>query len=119
MGLNIHVYISLIHIFLIVPALLAVAFFRSENPDWVYNSLVATGLVVMLYHGYKAFISLARQTGRAWLYLIHALLFAPLMLYIGINQKNTPRAAYEMLAMIGFAGLGYHLWSILTELNLG
>jgi hypothetical protein len=41
------------------------------------------------------------------------------MVYIGINQKNTPRAAYEMLAMVGFAGLGYHLWSILTELNLG
>jgi len=119
MGVSIHVYISLIHIFLIVPALLAVAFFRSENPDWVYNSLVATGLVVMLYHGYKAFLALMKQTGRAWLYLIHSLLFAPLLLYIGINQKNTPRAAYEMLAMVGFAGLGYHLWSVLTELHLG
>ena len=116
--MNSHIVISLFHIFLIAPALIAVAIFRTQNPDWVFPILFATGLVVLLYHGYKAIWKLSTNTAGAWVNLIHAVLLAPLLLYIGRNQKTTPRPAYEMLAMAGFAALGYHLYSLITMLHL-
>ena len=87
-----HMIIALLHVFLIALALIAVALFRSQNPDWVFQILFATGLVVLLYHGYKALYKLSKAGGAgAWVNLIHVLLFAPLLIYIGARQKNTPR----------------------------
>lgn len=116
--MNPHIIIALIHIFLIAPALIAVALFRSQNQDWVYQALFATGLIVLLYHGYKAVVKIIGNHPGAWVNFIHVLLFAPLLIYIGAHQKMTPRPAYELLAMTGFAALGYHLYSIITMLHL-
>lgn len=113
-----HLIVALFHVFLIAPALLAVAFFRSQTPDWAFQFLFATGLVVLLYHGYKAVWKLTKNASGAWVNLIHVALIAPLLLYIGSKQKTTPRPAYEMLAMAGFAALGYHLYNIITTLHL-
>jgi len=115
---NFHMILAILHVFIIAPALLAVAFFRSENPLWVYQVLFSTGLVVLLYHGYKAVAKLMTGAPGAWINIIHAVLFAPLLIYIGQNQKSTPRPAYELLAMAGFAALGYHLYSIITMMHL-
>jgi membrane-bound metal-dependent hydrolase YbcI (DUF457 family) len=116
--MNPHLIIALIHVFLIAPALITAALFRSQNPDWVYQALFITGIVVLLYHGYKAVVKIMGNYSGAWVNIIHVLLFAPLLIYIGVQQKNTPRAAYELLAMAGFAALGYHLYSIITMLHL-
>ena len=116
--MNTHMIISLLHIFIIAPAMIAVALFRTQNPDWVYQTMFATGLVVLLYHGYKSVVKLLANYSGAWVNLIHVFLIAPLLIYMGIKQKNTPRATYEMLAMAGFAALGYHLYSIITMLHL-
>lgn len=116
--MNSHIVLSLLHVFLIAPALIAVAIFRTQNPDWVFSILFATGLIILLYHGYKVVLKLSTNTAGAWVNLIHAILLAPLLLYIGRNQKTTPRAAYEMLAMAGFAALGYHLYNLISMLHL-
>lgn len=34
------------------------------------------------------------------------------MIYIGYMSKKTPRPAYELLGLITFAALGYHLYSV-------
>lgn len=115
--MNSHVVISVLHIFLFAPALLTVAFFRSQSPDWVYQVCFASGLVILLYHGYKAIWKLFNKLSGAWINIIHALLVAPLLLYIGSKQKNTPRPVFEMLAMAGFAALGYHLYSLIMTLH--
>jgi hypothetical protein len=39
------------------------------------------------------------------------------MIYIGYHKKSTPRAAYEILALITFAALGYHCYSIISILD--
>lgn len=118
LGMNSHIVLALLHIFIIAPALISVAIFRSQNPDWVFQILFATGLVVLLYHGYKVIWKIASNTSSAWINLIHVLIVAPLLLYIGSKQKFTPRPAFEMLAMTGFAALGYHLYNIITILHL-
>ena len=52
-----------------------------------------------------------------WVNLIHMLVIAPLLLWIGYYGKETSRAAYELLLMTGFAALGYHLYSLILEVN--
>jgi len=116
--MNAHVILALLHIFVVAPALIAVALFRSQTPDWAFQILFATGLVILLYHGYKAIWKLNANASGAWINLIHVFLVAPLLLYIGSKQKMTPRPAFEMLAMAGFAALGYHLYSLITMLHL-
>lgn len=47
-----------------------------------------------------------------WINLVHVLWVGPLLLYIGAKKKDTPRPAYELLLLTGFAALGYHLYEL-------
>ena len=57
------------------------------------------------------------HSSAVWINLIHVLTVAPLLIYIGSRGYDTPRWAYEVLAMLSFAALGYHLYSIVTSLQ--
>ena len=108
-----HLLLALFHIALVVPLFLYVGFQRAATPEWVYNLLFGLGLVILAYHGVMAGIRLMSQSMGAWVNLIHALLLAPLIIYIGYYGKKTQRPAYEMLLMVAFAALGYHLKSLI------
>lgn len=53
-----------------------------------------------------------------WVNLVHVLYVAPLLIYIGYKEKDTPRYAYELLALLGFAALGYHIYSLVVNMNI-
>jgi hypothetical protein len=113
-----HIVISLAHILVIVPFFLYVAFQRAASPDWLYWLVFGTGLTVLMVHATKAAYRWIAGSTYIWVNLLHVLLFAPLLIYIGFYGKKTPRAAYELLAMAGFAALGYHIYSILLQLQV-
>ncbi len=110
--------LALGHIFVLVPALLYVAFNRAASPHWVYSGLMFAGIGMLLYHGFRAFVRLMKKSPYAWVNLVHTFAIAPLLIYIGWNGRETPRAAYELLAMVGFAGLGYHIYSLIMMLQI-
>ena len=53
-----------------------------------------------------------------WINLIHVFYIAPLLIFVGYNEKETPRYGYELMALVGFAALGYHMYSLVTSINL-
>lgn len=110
--------IALGHLFILAPALLYVAFTRANNPAWVYTTLLVVGILILVYHGYKSFVRLMQKSPYAWVNLIHTFMIAPLLMYIGFYGRDTPRPAYELLAMVGFAGLGYHLYSLVQMIQI-
>jgi hypothetical protein len=112
-----HINLSLFHIFLVAPFFLYVAFMRGQLVPWVFMILTGLGLVLFVYHGYKAIIKWKAHSPTVWINLIHVLVVAPLLLFIGSQSYDTPRWAFEILAMMGFAALGYHIYSIIMELN--
>jgi hypothetical protein len=112
-----HTVLSLFHIFIIAPFLLYVGFTRSSLPRWVYWLLLGLGIVLVLYHGMKAYTKWIQKNPSMWVNVIHALIVGPLLLYIGANQFDTPRPAYELLLMTAFAALGYHFYSLVTMLQ--
>lgn len=116
--MNSHVVVSIFHILLVVPLFLYVAFMRAATSEGVYWTLFSVGLIVLLYHGYKSAVRYAIGSSYLWVNLIHFLFIAPLLIYIGYYGKKTPRPAYELLAITAFGALGYHMYSILLQLNV-
>lgn len=113
-----HFILSLFHIFLVVPLLLFVGFQRASTPSWLYTALFAIGSVILLYHGYKLAIRISQRSGYAWVNAIHVILIAPLLIYIGYHKRETPRAPYELLLMLGFAAAGYHMFSLVKQTEI-
>jgi hypothetical protein len=114
-----HFFISLFHIIAIVPFFLFVAFKRASTPDWAYLLMLVLGIIVVLYHLMKSVRRFYSGSHYLWVNLLHVLVVGPLMVYIGTKKSaGTPRAAYEILAMVGFAALGYHLYSMVQALQV-
>ena len=113
-----HFIIALFHVIVVVPFLGYVFINRAATQEYVYNILFFVGIFVLIYHAYKAAIRIKSGSALLWISLIHVLIFAPLMIYIGYMSKKTPRSAYELLGLITFAALGYHLYSLVLITQL-
>jgi membrane-bound metal-dependent hydrolase YbcI (DUF457 family) len=113
-----HFMLSLFHILIIAPLLLFVGFQRADTPPWLYHVFLVLGFIILFYHGYRLSVRLRDNSGYAWVNLIHMLFVAPLLLYIGYHKKETPRSAYEITMMLGFAAIGYHLFSLVRNIEI-
>jgi hypothetical protein len=102
------------HIAIIVPFLLYIGFNRAATPEWMYSVLFGAGILLIVFHGYKAVIRIMAASPVAWVNLIHVFLIGPLLLWTGYYAKRTERPAYDMLLLAGFAALGYHLYKMVV-----
>lgn len=112
-----HFWLSIVHLLFVVPLFLYVGLTRADTPRWLYLAMLTIGLVVLVYHGFKLIVRLKSRSGYSWVNALHVLLVAPLLIYIGYHKKETPRFAYELLLMSGFAAGGYHLFSLVKQLD--
>jgi hypothetical protein len=113
-----HLLLSLFHIFAVVPLFLYVAISKANTVTGVYGFLLVLGAILILYHGYKAWTRYLSGSSAIWINLIHVLYVAPLLIYIGYRERDTPRYAYELLALITFAALGYHTYYLIISMNV-
>jgi hypothetical protein len=49
--------------------------------------------------------------------MMHILVIAPLLIYIGKNDYSSPKWSFEILALLAFAALGYNLYKVVIEVN--
>ncbi len=117
MELDSHVWLAIVHLLVVVPLFLYIGFVRADTPRWLYLAIFTIGFVILIYHGFKLVVRLKNRSGYAWVNAIHIAIVAPLLLYIGYHKKETPRFAYELLLMLGFAAGGYHLFSLVRQLD--
>jgi rubredoxin len=78
--------------------------------------IIGLGFVILFYHLYKLYLRVMNKQV-PWVNAIHIFVVAPLLLFIGYNRDNTPRYAYELLLMLGFASFGYHGMYILEDMG--
>jgi uncharacterized membrane protein YtjA (UPF0391 family) len=109
-----YLLIVVFHVAVVAPMLMFVGFSRAATPDWVYNVLFGVGLLVLLYHIYKAIGRYFAGSPFLWVNLMHTLLIAPLLIWIGYNGKKTGRGAYDMLLLSAFAAFGFHLYRLVV-----
>ena len=106
--------VAIFHVVVIVPLLLWVGFNRAATPEWLYSVLFGTGILVLVYHASKAVSRLIAASPVVWINLIHVLLIAPLLIWIGYYAKRTERPAYDMLLIAAFGAFGYHLYKLVV-----
>lgn len=115
--MNGHIVLSLFHILIVVPFFLYVAFVRGQLMPWIFTVLQSLGIILLVYHAYKTIIKWKANSLSVWINILHVIAVAPILIYIGSKGYDTPRWAFEVLAMLGFAALGYHLYSMVNEIK--
>ena len=100
-------YVHLFHILFVGTFFLYVGIKSTNTPAFMYPFLLGLGIFIILYHAYKTYFKYSAGKN-PWVNLIHILIVGPLLIYIGYNKQLTPRYAYELLLMLGFAAIGYH-----------
>jgi hypothetical protein len=113
-----HVMLALIHLVFVVPLFLFIGISRAATPHWLYQALFVIGGIILAYHSWRLVVRLQSRSSAAWVNALHVAIVAPLLLYIGYHQKETPRSAYELLLMLAFAAGGYHLFSVIKLLQV-
>jgi len=115
--MNMQLITSILYIIFAVPLLLYVGFQRAATPEWVYNVLYGIGLLLLVYSGYYTIIGLYAKSSSVWLSLIHLVLVAPLLLWVGYASKKTERPFYELFLIAGFGALGYNIKNIVLNID--
>jgi hypothetical protein len=112
-----HFVLSVFHLLVIAPLFLFVSFKRSDTPVWIYTTFLALGILLFMYHGWRFIVRWQARSGRTWIHLVHLLAVAPLLTYIGYQRDMAPRAAYEVLMMVSWGMIGYHLFNLVRLLE--
>jgi hypothetical protein len=73
--------------------------FKPINSEIAKGIIILVGVSIMLYH-----LSKYRDTS-AWIYLFHALIVAPVIIYFGLFQESGRR----MLQLVAVTMISYHL----------
>ena len=110
-----HLPINIFHIVVVAPFLLYVAIVRGQLMPWIFSVLSGLGIILLVYHGYKTFIKWKANSPSLWVNAIHSFAVAPLLIFIGSKGYDTPRWAFEILALFAFGALGYHIYSIILQ----
>jgi hypothetical protein len=104
-----HALVHLFHILIVGGLFLYVGINRDKIYKPLFNILLFLGFVIIFYHLYKIYVYL--NAGKSiYINLIHIFIVAPLLIYIGYTGVKTSRKYFEMLLMLGFAAIGYHLY---------
>ena len=104
--------VHLFHLFIIGSLFLYVGIYKTTIPKIMFPMLLGLGIVIILYHMYKAYNNIKHGKG-FWANLIHIILVGPLLVYIGYHNEKTARLYFELLLMLGFAAIGYHGYYII------
>lgn len=105
-------FVHLFHILIVGGLFLYVGINRNKIPNYMYPILLSVGVIIVLYHGYKMYNHI-KLNQSYWVSLIHIFIVGPLLIYISYNSSNTKRYFFEILLMLGFAAIGYHLYYLL------
>lgn len=101
--------VHLFHIILVGGIFLYVGINRDKVPKLTLNSLFWLGIIIIFYHIYKTY-NYIKIGKKYWVNLIHIFIIGPLLIKIGYNGEKTDRLYFELLLMLGFASIGYHLY---------
>lgn len=112
MDIDSRILIRIFHIFIVGSLFLYVGINRNKIKKEMFTILIYLGFIIILYHLYKLY-GYMNENKSIWVNIIHIVIIGPLLLYIGYNRENTERKYFEILLMLGFASIGYHLYYLL------
>jgi len=107
--MNSQLLVHLFHIIIVGGLFLYVGINRDKIYKPIFIFLLFLGFIIIFYHLYKIYLYV--NAGKSiWVNLIHIFIIGPLLVYIGYYGEKTSRKYFEILLMLGFASIGYHLY---------
>jgi hypothetical protein len=104
-----HTLVHLFHILIVGGLFLYVGINKEKIFKPLFSVLLFLGFIIIFYHLYKLYTYV--KLGKSyWVNLIHIIIVGPLLVYIGYYGEKTSRKYFELLLMLGFASIGYHLY---------
>jgi hypothetical protein len=110
-----HILVYIFHIIIVGSLFIYVGITKDKMPNVMYSILFYLGIIIFFYHIYKVYNYIKIGKGY-WVNLIHILIVAPILVYIGYNREKTRRLFYEILLMLGFAAIGYHGYYLIKSI---
>lgn len=95
--------VSVFHVLVTGPSLLYIGLRKPENP-LIYNIALVSGILLGLFFVFKLYI---QKYDSPWLKL-HLAIFVPLLILLGIRERQSPPFLFSVLTAIGCAAIGYH-----------
>lgn len=105
-------FIHLFHILFVGSLFLYVGINNVKTPAFIFPLLTYLGVVVIMYHCYKAYNKLMNDKS-PWANYIHIFFVGPLLIIIGLNGVDTSNKYFQLLIMAGMAAIGYHGYYLL------
>ena len=95
--------VNALHVFVLAPLFVYVGLKAEKTPDIIFMVFLIVGIVVALYHSYRIFVTYQSVGLVPYIYinLVHILLVAPLLVYVGMKKVKTEKIIYK--ALIVFA----------------
>jgi len=106
--------VNLFHILIVGGLFLYVGIKREKIYKPIFSVLLFLGFIIIIYHLYKIYVYLKVGKGM-WANLIHVFIVGPLLIFIGYYGVETSRKYFELLLMLGFAAIGYHLYYLFQQ----
>lgn len=107
-------FVHLFHILIVGGLFLYVGIAKTSIPSIMYPILIGLGIIIILYHIFKAYKKL-KDGKNPWVNYIHIFIVGPLLVYIGVNREKTSRYWFEILLMLGFSAIGYHGYYLFND----
>ena len=114
---NSGILLDLFFIFAVTPLLIYIGIQRSGSPEWLFNALTIFAVLIGTYHLYFAYSNLRKGSSNLWINMFHLIAVVPALLWIGSYGKEASRYPYEIILLLGFGSLGYHIYSLMLQLN--
>jgi hypothetical protein len=99
-------YVNALHIFLVGPLLVLIGALKPSNP-LVYYALFVMGIGIMVRFIFKLTKKGLVSSHSLW-YVVHIILFATTLMYVGWNGKHTPKTMFSLLMALGITAIAYH-----------
>jgi hypothetical protein len=107
--------LALFHILIVAPFLLYVAVVRGQLTPFVFTILQILGILILIYHSYRVVVRWKSNSPLVWINIFHVIVVAPVIIYVGNSAYDTPRWAFEILAMMAFTAAGYNLYGLVMH----
>lgn len=99
-------HVRIIHILFSGPLLIYIGLTKPQH-KWIYTITGIVGVFLMLSFLIRI-MTLRPFSQRHVYYAIHALLFAPLLMYLGFRGSASPDVVFSLALAVGLSAFGYH-----------
>jgi hypothetical protein len=108
--------VALVHLVVVAPFLIYVALAQPTH-QWVYWLTMALGVAVFIRFSVEAILKRPISSRHIY-YIGHALLFAPLLMYIAIYGATTPQPVFTILLAVAITAFVYHGSKLIRRVGL-